>query len=263
MHITDIGYYPAAALHKRTRKEGISQYVLIYCVEGEGWYELNDAHLGISANQCIVLPAFIPHAYGSSQKNPWTIYWIHFKGELAGFYAEDFHLPVSIIPGEKSRIYDRISIFEDIFNALEHGYSKTNIYFANSLLYSFLGSIKYLGVFRESKNRHNSREDIVEKAISFMRENVERKVSLSELGKYLGYSNSYFITVFKKRTGFSPIDYMIQLKMQVACSLLDFTDMKINQICHKVGITDTYYFTKLFTKMTGKSPTQYRKIKKG
>lgn len=50
--------------------------------------------------------------------------------------------------------------------------------------------------------------------------------------------------------------------MQQACLLLDTTDMKINQICYKIGIEDTYYFSRLFSKIMGMSPREYRKSKK-
>ncbi|MDY4890912.1 MAG: AraC family transcriptional regulator, partial [Prevotella sp.] len=48
------------------------------------------------------------------------------------------------------------------------------------------------------------------------------------------------------------------LKIQLACKLLETTDLKINQICAKVGIDDSYYFSRLFTKTIGISPKKYR-----
>ncbi|MBV4004894.1 helix-turn-helix transcriptional regulator, partial [Bacteroides thetaiotaomicron] len=62
---------------------------------------------------------------------------------------------------------------------------------------------------------------------------------------------------------FSCCVYFNLLKMQQACLLLDTTDMKINQICYKIGIEDTYYFSRLFSKIMGMSPREYRKSKKG
>ena len=80
LHITDIGYYPKAKHHFRERKEPINQYVFIYCVDGAGWYQLGKQRYNVSANQYFILPAGIPHAYGADADHPWTIYWIHFKG---------------------------------------------------------------------------------------------------------------------------------------------------------------------------------------
>lgn len=53
------------------------------------------------------------------------------------------------------------------------------------------------------------------------------------------------------------------LKIQQACALLDFTEIKINQVCYKVGIEDPYYFSRLFNKIMGMPPKEYKKLKKG
>ena len=86
LHITDIGFYPKASFHFRKRaKEEVSQYVLMYCVEGEGWFEVDNQVQKVVANQVFVLPKAKAYSYGSKSKNPWTIYWIHFDGEKASF----------------------------------------------------------------------------------------------------------------------------------------------------------------------------------
>lgn len=95
-----------------------------------------------------------------------------------------------------------------------------------------------------------------------MIENVENKLSLSEITEHIGYSTSHFSMIFRKRTGYSPTAYFNQIKIQKACQLLDFTDMKVNQICYKIGIEDCYYFSRLFTKIMGISPREYKKAKR-
>jgi AraC family transcriptional regulator, arabinose operon regulatory protein len=77
LHITDIGFYPNASFHFRKRtKEEVSQYILIYCVEGTGWFETNNQIQNVLTNHVFILPKAEAHSYGSKSKKPWTIYWI-------------------------------------------------------------------------------------------------------------------------------------------------------------------------------------------
>ena len=96
-----------------------------------------------------------------------------------------------------------------------------------------------------------------------MQENVERNLTLEQLATYFKYSPSHFSMLFQKETRMSPINYFIRLKIQKACQFLDFTDMKVNQVCYRVGIEDAYYFSRLFSQIMGMSPSKYRKHKKG
>lgn len=263
LHITDIGYYPKAWHHFRERIEPIAQYVFIYCMEGSGWYKLGDQVYTVAANQYFILPASNPHAYGADDKDPWTIYWIHFKGKLASCFQNQFTYPIEIRPGIHSRISNRIEMFEEILRTLEMGYSHENLLYACSIFYHYLGTLRYLQQYREAGRNDSDRNDIVTAAIHFMQENIEKKLTLQDIATHTGYSPSHFSVLFSKRTGYAPLTYFNQLKIQQACQLLDFSDMKVNQICYKIGIEDTYYFSRLFSKVMGMSPSQYKKMKKG
>lgn len=264
LHITDIGYYPKAKHHFRERREPVNQYVFIYCIDGSGWYQIGDQRYTVTANQYFILPAGVTHAYASDKSSPWTIYWIHFKGILAPFYAQDASRPMDIKPEQHSRISTRINLFEEIFNTLKNGYSNENLHYAFSMFHFYLGTLRYIQQYRNASN--NSQEDeksAVQLAIHYMKENMEKHLSLQEIADHIGYSASHFSMLFKKQTGHSPLTYFNLLKVQEACLLLDTTDMKINQICYKIGIEDTYYFSRLFSKIMGASPREYRKQKKG
>ena len=144
LHITDIGYYPKAKHHFRERKEPINQYVFIYCIDGAGWYRIGNQEYTVSANQYFILPAGVPHAYASDKSYPWTIYWIHFKGILAPFYAQEASRPMDIQPESHSRISTRINLFEEIFNTLKNGYSNENLRYAFSMFHFYLGTLRYI-----------------------------------------------------------------------------------------------------------------------
>ena len=91
-----------------------------------------------------------------------------------------------------------------------------------------------------------------------MKENIENRISLQNIIDYTGYSQSHLSALFKKHTGMSPLAYFNRLKIERACQLLKDTDLKVNQICLKLGIDDQYYFSRLFSKTMGISPTAYR-----
>lgn len=150
LHITDIGYYPRAEHHFRKRETPISQYVFIYCVEGRGWFSVNDERYEIKSNQCFILPANVPHSYGADDTDPWTIYWIHFKGDLAEYYALRLLTPIDIKPTIYSRINGRLNLFEEIYHTLELGYSKENLLYSCSAFHHFLGTICYLQEYRNA-----------------------------------------------------------------------------------------------------------------
>lgn len=263
LHITDIGYYPHAIYHYRERPNGVKQYILIYCVKGSGWYSVLGKRHEIKEQQYFIIPQGEPHVYASNNDDPWTIYWVHFTGTMASFFGDNCYTPTDITTAKTSRIADRNSIFEEIFLTLSDNYGLDNLRYASSLLYTFLASFKYIKQFRNynTLNARLANNDIVSAAVRFMNENIEKQLSLTQIADYIGYSTSQFSLIFKMKTGHSPLNYFNMLKVQRACKFLETTDLKINQICSKVGIDDSYYFSRLFSKTIGISPKQYRKAK--
>ena len=261
LYLTDIGYYPHATHHYRDRKEAIDQYVLIYCVNGSGWYRIDDKEFQVGKNQFFILPAGQPHCYGASADNEWTIYWIHFRRYNASIFANGAQKPQEISLALNSRINERHNIFEEIFSTLEQGYDIENLRYASSLLYHYLASMRYLNQYRMANKGKIEKEhlpNVVDAAIHYMKENIENHIRMQEVVKYVGYSTTQFTTLFKRQTGYSPLSFFNRLKVEHACHLLRTTDMKINTICYKVGIEDSLYFSRLFSKVMGMSPTKYR-----
>jgi AraC-like DNA-binding protein len=267
LHITDIGFFPAARNHFRERRQPINQHVLIYCVKGSGWYRLGSHRYEVYENDFFILPAGIPHSYGASQNSPWTIYWVHFKGALAGEYAKGLHTPTHINPAHNSRMSDRTAMFEEIFYTLNAGYSLDNINYAISLFHHYLGSLRYIPQFRNATSKNclthaaDSR-DIIDRAVEYMSENIEKRLSLHQISDYCGYTKTHFAALFKRYIGHAPIAYFNLLKIQCACNLLDTTTMRVAQIAAKLGFDDSFYFSRLFSKTMGVSPKEYRKAER-
>ena len=258
LYITDIGYYPHAYCHYRERQQPIAEYVLIYCMEGEGWCRIDDQTFDIHSNQYIILPAQHPHAYGADKEHPWTIYWLHFTGQHAAVYSEGQQKPCDILPTHNSRINERQVVFEEIFSTLERATDLESLRYASSLLHYYLASMRYLHHFRSTTTTPSGVNEMASAVKRYMHENLEHRLNLEQLAKYAGYSPSHFSLLFRQQTGQSPLACLKNMKIERACQLLTTTNMRINQICHKVGFDDSYYFSRLFKQQTGLSPKQYR-----
>ncbi|AJR04512.1 transcriptional regulator [Siansivirga zeaxanthinifaciens CC-SAMT-1] len=261
LYITDIGFYPRASEHYRKRKDGCKQHIIIYCIEGSGWISVNGKRFDVNKNQYFIIPKNIPHSYGSNKQNPWSIYWIHFLGELSHDYSQLTKNPETIMPSNIDRIDNRIELFEEMFQNLEMGFTPDNIQYANVCLMHFLASFKFLDQYRQVKKRDES--DVILQSIQYMKKRMENTLTLLDLAQGSNLSISQYSLLFKKKTGQSPLDYLIRLRIQKACQLLDNTPLKIKHIGCNVGYNDPYYFSRIFTKTIGVSPRDYRKAPKG
>ena len=92
-----------------------------------------------------------------------------------------------------------------------------------------------------------------------MRDNLNRPMSLSELADIAGWSAAHFSTVFRKQVSVAPMEYFTRLKVQRACTKLKMTRETIAAISASLGYNDSFYFSRLFRRHIGMSPTDYRK----
>ena len=260
LYLTDIGYYPKASGHFRSRPNGAGENVLIYCIEGKGWFSVNNKRYKIEKNQFFILEKNVPHEYGADRQSPWSIYWLHFVGEKASIFSSIFNQVLDIMPGEGHRIQERISIFEEIYQNLELGCSQDNLEYVSMCLWHLLASFRFVQQFRVINNVKQM--NTVQQTILFMKENLNKNLKLEELAAHVHYSVSHFSLMFAKSTSFSPLEYFNQLKVQRACQYLDHTDLSIKSIAYELGFNDPFYFSKVFKKHTFLSPKQYKNREK-
>lgn len=257
LYITHIGYYPRAKFHFRERNNGTNENIFIYCEERSGWVQYKKNKYKIEKNQAFILPAHEAHAYGSSHTNPWSIYWFHFCGNNVNMFTDITEKPIDISESDKSRHNHRFALFEDMYRNLEKGYSPENLEYVSFCLMYFLASTKYLDQYREINSIRE--ENIIQKAIIFMKDNLEEDISLKQIADHVGYSGSRFGTLFTEKTSYPPMVYYNQLKIQRACSYLQFSDLKFKEIAFRLGYYDAFHFSKVFKKEMEITPKEYRK----
>ena len=257
LYITHIGFFPKAKGHFRNRPLGSSQHILLYCIQGRGQINISGKSIPLKANQLIIIEAKTSCSYGADSDDPWTLYWIHYTGRNAKLYSPPFNKIVNIPPEKDSRMEERFLLFEEMLQNMEDYFNPDKVIYANICLKLFLSSVKHIDVYRSVKKEKGN--DLMEDIITYMKNNLNKNIRINDIAKEFGCSASNIYKLFKKDLNSAPIDLFIHLKMEKAYRYLSQTNLKIKEISHKLGYDDPYYFSRIFTKHTGMSPTMYRK----
>ena len=107
--------------------------------------------------------------------------------------------------------------------------------------------------------RNSSTRSFVQRAKEYVQNSyADENISLDQICDMLGVSNSYFSTIFKKETGESFVTYLTGYRLDQAARLLIETNEKSYMIAQKVGYTDSNYFSYVFKRRFGVSPSKYR-----
>ncbi len=255
LYVNAAGYYPVAAAHQRKRSTGSEEYILIYCIAGEGWIDVESKHYQLLTNSFKIIPKNVAHHYGSSVERPWSIYWLHFNGEQATTLYNRYLTTANTDINHISFDEQRLVLFNDIIDMMEIGFDDLQL----ELLY--IRTLKLISsCIYEEPRRANNNGDMVTTSIKYMRDHINQNLQIKDLAAHVNYSVSRYSEVFRQATGYAPIQYFTQLRIHHACQHLCFSNLNIKQVCDKIGLTDPFYFSKLFKQHTGKSPNQYRKL---
>lgn len=103
----------------------------------------------------------------------------------------------------------------------------------------------------------------IQDAIQYIRSNVGKAITLDELAKVARLSPYYFSHCFKRQSGFSPMEYVINTRIDRAKILLARTPKSVEEIAYEVGCASSSSFINLFVKHEGTSPARYRRDSRG
>lgn len=95
-------------------------------------------------------------------------------------------------------------------------------------------------------------------AQKYIKENLHKKITLSEVAQYINVSESYFSHLFKKEAKINFVDYVNTCKIEAAQEMLLHSSMRVNEIASSLGFENPNYFNILFKRLTGKTPGNYR-----
>ena len=258
---TDIGYFPKASGHFMNRAAGLDQAIFIYCVKGKGWCEISGTRHDIGDGDLLVIPPGTPHTYEADELRPWTIFWVHVKGDNISLLLSELGTTAAnpmLHLGESPEV---LALFEELLDVVEHGYAASRLLYASQILGHLIGLMIW-DCRRNSRDPLDTTQKVAE-SITYMKQHLDQRVTAASLAALANLSESHYRSVFKRQIGYAPIDYFIRLRMHKSCQLLDTTNMNIKEIATTVGYDDALYFSRVFRSVVELTPTQYRLINKG
>lgn len=262
LHVTDAGYFPAAVDHLVERTQGAPTTLVILCMRGVGWVRLGETQLELHAGNLVWLPARTAHAYGASQEDPWSIAWAHFAGEEVAAWRDLLDTVATVDGGLIALPVDHLDevALDHVYPALERGFALRHQVMAAAALRRALSVVAELAMERPEVR---SARDRVAASVAMLQREWARPHRLEELATAAGMSVTHYSTLFRRHTGFAPIDFLIRRRVQQACRLLDTTKLSVGEIAARVGYDDAYYFTRCFRRVMGCAPRDYREVQKG
>ena len=232
--------------------KGREDFYLIFIEQGEMDIDFGDYTHRSIAGDIIIFPPHYHYKYSNNDGNPLSYLWCHFTGS----YSETFlkicgfdPLPCIYHTSENSKITLE---FHKMFQIFEVGGFLRNQKLSCRLEYLLLN----IATSIQSDNNNPT----LEKSLNYIHSSYSKDIYIPDLARMEHLSNSRYITLFKERTGFSPTEYIINLRINIACDLLQNTNMSVKEVSISVGYSDAQNFSKLFKKKVNASPQQYRKF---
>jgi AraC-like DNA-binding protein len=254
------GHYIAAQGHQ-VKREQHTDNLLIFCHQGRGSYHI-DTPQGpvsgeLSAGQLLLLPAGFSHHYQANSSDPWSIYWAHYSGSSAPKSMDFLGLSSTTEPAQfvltLSAWQSLLPIVTTLLNLQHQRWQRRNAVIAATLLQQLLAQLPQLA---EQAQQHHGFDLLALER--FMQDNSHRDLDLEDLAAVAGLSRYHFAKKFKTVTGTSPMRYFNELKIKLACRQLDTSTATVRAIAQSLGFDDPYYFSRLFKKVMGVAPSDYR-----
>ncbi len=220
-----------------------THWLLHYIVSGFGTFTREGITHPVGPGDMFVIPPYLETYYEADRDRPWDYIWIGFTTHDR--LPEIFSRPVISCP-EAGEIFDEMRRCR----SYENGKSA----YLSACLW------KLTGVLLESGKQ---KPDYIDKALSCIHSEYSNGITVQDIAARLNLDRSYFSTIFTKRVGTPPRDYLRAFRLNKAAELMTSHGEKPSTAAASVGYDDLFHFSKAFKQHFGVSPRQYVKKSAG
>ena len=245
--INEIGYARTPSGFRRNAQRGVA--VLHYVVKGKGVC----CGKTFSAGKCYIIVPNEKENVISDKDDPYEAYWIIIRGPKTVDFLKRCNLPCHNDVFDFGKVAECVEILHNaLFNI-----SPANEYVEASILNAALYQVMALHLSEMSAAL--SQDTIPQRIKKYITENYFNSISVDSIAQSLNFSRNYLYTLFKNDYGISIQEYILNLRIEKAKELLMNNELLISEVALAVGYSDSLYFSRIFRKKTGISPTQYAK----
>ncbi len=248
--------HPDPYLFSTAKGRVLDNYQLIYISRGQGTY-FGEPGRGVPLHQgdLFILRPGIWHSYVPDQATGWCEHWIGLRGpNIDNRFKKGFFDPGKVIY--------RIGVREEVIalydQALEIAVAEKVS--CQQMLAGIGNLILGLAMYYDSNRQFPDQALVgrIDRARAVMRERQAAGITPEEVAREVGMSYSWFRKVFRQYTSLSPSDYLNELRIQQAKTMLQSSPMSIKEIAYELNYSDSAYFATRFKLHTGLSPSQFR-----
>ncbi|MFV0520536.1 MAG: AraC family transcriptional regulator [Lachnospirales bacterium] len=250
-YVVSIGDFKYDTNYKLKRRNDDS-FLIMYIEKGKCELNLKDKDCILYENQIAILDCGEFHLYSSITN--WETKWIHFNGPVAREYFDI----ITKKYGNILNVYDSLTFlkkFNKIYDIFENN-MVVKEYLISKYICDLLTDI--MAMNEDKKSEKYSNENLVELAITYIREHLTEKLTLEDISSYVNLSPYYFTRLFKKKTALSPHQYIMTMRLDLSKFLLRNTGLSIKEICFETGFNSESMFCYTFKQKIGVSPLNYR-----
>jgi two-component system, response regulator YesN len=178
----------------------------------------------------------------------WIDRWLAYRTDPDTIYKEAFEIVTTLFMNEQ-----HMTVLLEGFEQLKRSETLEEL---SRLLQAHIRG--YRNSFAAGSHTVKGNKQLVDKSIDYISAHYTGELSLQQLAEHVHMSKNYFCLQFKHHTGQNFIDYVIKLRIGKAKEIMVDPGLKIYEVAEKAGFNDVKYFSKLFKKMTGLSPVEYR-----
>jgi len=235
----------------------IDEYQLVYITSGKGILETRTGgRFVIEAGDGFFLFPGEWHRFRPDAEVGWTENWVGFKCSVSPLNCAE-QLLSKEHPVFRFGLDDQVvSMMNHLFNTVKSDYVGAEYVLSGSVVH-LMGYILTL-LKRQELKISGRTDEIIMTAKSLMESQFSEKVSLEDIANQLHISYAWFRKYFRKNTGFSPYDYLINIRINYGKIMLKNSSRSVKEISQASGFESQQQFSRTFKKKTGLTPVQFR-----